>query len=743
MLDKYQLGKILGQGAFGVVYLCKKKNTKEEYAVKMIDQVETPLAEIKQEVDMLKKLAHPCVVKLHDVYYEKVFVCMVLEIYRGGDMIEGMQLHWKNKGQIPISVIQNVSKMMVQGIDWLHQNSVVHRDLKGDNYLMDRKEIEHPSCRVFLSDFGTVVPIAPGERLKHKCGTKTYWSPEFYSLNYASGVDVWAIGVVMFGLVTGRFPFKHEEDVRTKAVKCPSRTTKDGEEFIMGTLDRDEAKRFTARQSIEHKFLASIKSAAQVAEEKMDANFKPEIKEGGANAGVAERRRELVERLEDAQEKKGHGFKSLSQHANVNFEVIDKRTKKKSNFEWWTPAKCKQHVVIDESKAVPYKEDDTKSNVESSEESIRSMLEDHGIKTHNFGTGQAKKFVEFVLEVQSGQSRLMLDATKHKNVVRVVDVVLLRITSGTGANKKYLLKSGEKYPDGRMREGNLQLAGTKKLPYENAMQTAHRLLEDRLSMKACKVVWNKANQEFFEDDEDSPSYPGVRTVYRKEIIEGTVTTTDATVLQRIGLQGSSTGQWSHEDSNKYTYYYCWKTEAECSAKQIQLRAPAKGTDISALVPAPIGFQEEELQHFLNANHVDVSKFGKDGVKELSEFSEELCRGEAALTRQANGRIIRVVDICIMKITRKNGDILVEVSETLEGGQVKELKRLPAVKRRLDENQFLAANRVLSKVLRISENVVEMDPNNVQLVEEETTSKAYAGLPTMYRKRIISSKLVED
>merc|ERR1719343_1143634 len=103
----------------------------------MIDQVETPVAEIKQEGDMLKRLSHPCVVKLHDVYYEKVFVCMVLEIYRGGDMIEGMQAHWKGKGMIPIPVIQNVSKMMVQGVDFLHSKQVMHRDLKGDNYLMD------------------------------------------------------------------------------------------------------------------------------------------------------------------------------------------------------------------------------------------------------------------------------------------------------------------------------------------------------------------------------------------------------------------------------------------------------------------------------------------------------------------------------------------------------------------------------------------------------------------------------
>jgi len=243
LLDKYTLGKVLGQGAFGVVYACKKKASNEEFAVKMVDQVETPLIEIRQEVGMLKKLAHPCVVKLHDVFYEKVFVCMVLEIYRGGDMIEGMQLHWMSKGMIPVPVVQNMSKMMFQGVDWLHQRNVVHRDLKGDNYLQDRVDLEHPSCRVYLSDFGTVVDLPEGERLQSKCGTKTYWSPEFYDLNYGLKVDIWGLGVVIFGMVTGRFPFKGEEDVRVKQVKIPSRCGKDGESFFEGNprKERGEA----------------------------------------------------------------------------------------------------------------------------------------------------------------------------------------------------------------------------------------------------------------------------------------------------------------------------------------------------------------------------------------------------------------------------------------------------------------------------------------------------------------------
>mmetsp|Transcript_50697 Transcript_50697/g.136102 ORF Transcript_50697/g.136102 Transcript_50697/m.136102 type:complete len:792 (-) Transcript_50697:80-2455(-) len=746
LLDKYKLGKILGQGAFGVVYSCKMKFGGEEFAVKMIDQVETPVAEIKQEVEMLKRLTHPCVVKLHDVYYEKVFVCMVLEIYRGGDMIEGMQLHWKSKGMIKMPCIQNVSKMMFQGVDWLHQNNVIHRDLKGDNYLQDRKEVEHPDCRIYLSDFGTVVDLARGLKLRQKCGTKTYWGPEFYSLNYGLKVDVWALGVVIFGMVTGRFPFKGEEDVKTKAVKVPSRCGEDGQSFILGTLEREEGKRLSARQALEHPFLASIKSSAET-QEPFDTDFKPEVREAGANPGIRERRQELVDRLENAANKKANEVETsfFEDPAKVlaGFQTHDARADRTVKFEWWTPAKIAEAKFIDESKAVTLKEDETQA-AKQSEQGIKHMLESHGISTSKFGQGQAKNFTEFVTEVQDGQARLMLDASKHKNVVRVVDIVLLRIGHGTSANKRFLVKTAEKYPDGRMRADINQLVGTKKLPHENGMQTAERIVAERLNMGDCKIEFSFKRKECFEEDEESPSYPGVRTVYRKEIFEGLVTASESAIMQRIGIAGGdSSGSFNHEDAKQYTHYYGWMTDAQCTSKKVALRAPAEGSDVSALVSPPIGLDEEELQSFLQESKVDISKFGKDGVKTIQEFSNELVGGEAAVVRRADGSLIRVVDVLILKVVKQDGSVVVEVEETSGDGKKKETKRLPAVKRRADENPFTAAHRVLSKVLKFSENLVTIDPSNVMVIEEETASTSYGGLPTLYRRRIITAKLNEQ
>eukprot|EP00438_Fugacium_kawagutii_P007270 Skav211175 [mRNA] locus=scaffold1363:280051:285650:- [translate_table: standard] len=71
LLDEYSVGVTLGEGAFGVVSVCKRRSTGEEYAVKMVDKVETPVEAIKKEADVLQSMDHPNIVKFHGVYYER------------------------------------------------------------------------------------------------------------------------------------------------------------------------------------------------------------------------------------------------------------------------------------------------------------------------------------------------------------------------------------------------------------------------------------------------------------------------------------------------------------------------------------------------------------------------------------------------------------------------------------------------------------------------------------------------
>jgi len=561
-------------------------------------------------------------------------------------------------------------------------------------------------------------------------------------------VDLWATGVIVYGMVTCRMPFKTEQDTRQKAIKISSRLTKDGETFLRGVLERDESKRLTAAGCMQHKFLSSIKSAAQVAEEKMDETSN--IREGGANAAVRMRRQELLQRVEDAHNAKKGGKeetqkvsvrKSVVQtttHLMSRFEVADKFKDKKTTFDWWTEEQCDNANLKDWHGAAPTKsaggKRDTRIVVQ---DRVENMFVQYGIKVGNFGVGQAKTLEEFVVEVWKGQSQLMLDATQHKTLVRVVDVVLLRIIHGSGANKQYLIRSQEKYPDGRTKDFN-QLMASKKLPHENGLETAKRLLSERMDMEEVGVSF-KTEREYFEEREVSPSFPGVNTVYRKEIFECIVTEKDPKVLARLGL-GSVGGSFSTEDKQHYNRTYRWCSEGECEKLKIKLRFASASEEVSKLVEAPVGYSEEELGQFLKDNNVDVERFGQDGNKTLAEFADELLSGKASLTKQVDGRIVRVVDLVVLDLMKEDGTTLIEVSDTKGNKEPSPLNRMPAIKSRPDENMFYAAKRLLTRVMRISDVLVSIEAESIMTFEVETPSSAYAGLPTIYRKVVVSATI---
>jgi len=739
LLDKYTLGKVLGQGAFGIVYSCKSKETKDEFAVKMIDKVETPLAEIRHEAEMLEKLKHFSVVELHDTYYEKAFVCMVMTIYKGGDMIEGMQLHWKNLGMLPMPVVANVSKQMIESIAWLHHHSIVHRDVKGDNYLMDRKELEHAECRIYLSDFGTVREVREGIRINSKCGTKTYWAPEFFQFNYGLKVDVWALGVIMYGLVTGRFPFKGEDDVNHKKINIPTRASQDCGKLLLGLLERNEAARLTARQALDHAFCKAAVTPHKPLEspEPMQGEITREV----VNNYQLDRRCNIVRAMQDAEDSRLKTTALQLRSAGSEgapMEVLHHQGRK-SRFQWFDMAKATQHGLHDTTGAVAWV-DDSQKNAKSVKRVTERMLKDHKIESSKFGVGEAKSFDEFLLEIQTGAAAILIDASKHKTdqlcIVRVVDLVLIRIEAkAPNGVKQYLIKTSEKYPDGRERSGINQLPGTKKEPHENAVETLQRVVKERLNLETCQIRVDFTKKETYEEDTSSPSFPGIRTVYRAEIFEGTITNTDTALLNKVGVLNG--GTFGTTDPKGYVRTYQWMTESECMRKNIKLKI-GETKDFSALVHAPVSPNEDEIKSLLKENGVNWDIWEPEKFQILTD---ELAKGESALVK-ADEKLLRVVDIVVVKVMKEES-VLAETEEEDSTGKTTTLNWLPAVKRRPDENMFLAAKRCVTKHMWIDENAVIFNTTSVMIAEEEKESQTFPGLKSLYRKRIITANVVAD
>jgi len=748
LLEEYSVGATLGEGAFGVVYACTHRSTGEEVAVKMVDKVETPVEAIRREADMLKALSHPTIVKFHQVFFDRYFVCIVMDKYSGGDLVEGLHLHLKEKGKIDCHSIVHVCEQMGSAIQHLHNNSIVHRDVKGDNYLMDRKNITDLKCRIALSDFGTAVTLKPGERLNSEVGTRVFWPPEFFNQNYSFKVDVWAMGIIVYGLLDSRFPFKDESDIRKKEPRFPKRIAPECEAFMKAMLTKDEDKRATADEIMAHPWISKcgMGNASTDGERRDDddpaANDEATLRVDGANDGIQERRRELMERLNNEQKGKTDKASVKKTEAQQHywakwFTIVDKHSPGSTlKFEWWGDQKVASSGIL-KLDGVPRNADRVNGKTNRSPELVRRTLRDHNIDDTKFGSGEAKTLEQMATEVQSGAARLMLDATEHKKLVRVVDVVLLRLYSSKGG--KLLIEIGEQFPDGR-RRNIARLPGTKKEPHENSRETANRITKDLLKMGDCNVEFDFDQKEVFEEEMESPSYPGVGTVYRKEIVPGYVNSTSSSALGRIGLPNHS--DWQAEDNKKNIKFFGWMLEKDAAKKQVKMKAEGS-EEVSGLVMAPIGMKENQLAEFLGAHNVDIDQYGKNQSKTLKEFSTELIKGESSLIEEASGEVIRVVDLVIIKIVNSfAGDLLVQSEQTSPDGAKTVLNRLPGAKKRPDESQFLTARRILRKQLKIDENQVRLDAANCEYFEEERAAPGFPGVRTVYRKRLITAELTK-
>jgi len=405
--------------------------------------------------------------------------------------------------------------------------------------------------------------------------------------------------------------------------------------------------------------------------------------------------------------------------------VTDPGTERTMVFGWHAPAATKSLVAaFDKAKSVPVHD---MANREVTDISVTELLKDHNVSVSGFGKGAAKSFSQFVTEIQNGDCRLLLDATQHKVLVRAVDMVMLKVSYGSGDKKRVLVE-----------KARASLPGGIQHPQENALQTAQRLKAELLGCQEAQVNWDTNSIEAYEESEKSPQYPGIMTVYQKEIIEGELVTTDAKVLSKLGLNGPMKFDFNVGGVNRT---FEWMDSQAVTKASIIVKAP-ENQDFSALVYPPIGLEEEELIAFLKKNNVKTETWGQGTFKSLEDFSQELLKGESVLIKQANGKVARLVDIVVLHLQRSDTkEVLLEDQEKYKGS-TQTLTRLPAVKRRSDEHQYYTARRMVAKYLQCDENKVEIS-TEVKVIEEEQESKSYQGLASIYRKRYMKAVLHAD
>lgn len=200
LTDHYMILRTLGKGSFAEVKLACHLHTGVWVAVKVLERGEKNDSVIMTEIDIIKSLDHPNIIKLFHIIETREHTYMVMEHAAGGDLVS----HIEKVGCLQEEETHRIFTQMVCAVNYCHENSIAHRDIKPDNILLDGKG------SVKLCDFGLAIKVTSGQRFKGFCGTLEYCAPEIFTdMEYdAQANDIWSLGVVLYTMVTGRFPFE-------------------------------------------------------------------------------------------------------------------------------------------------------------------------------------------------------------------------------------------------------------------------------------------------------------------------------------------------------------------------------------------------------------------------------------------------------------------------------------------------------------------------------------------------------
>jgi hypothetical protein len=792
--DVYAVGSRLGSGAFGTVYECRKKqgSDKTTYAVKMMEHQSSWWGRLSssqdaqwkmfvQEFKMLKAVSHPQLVRMVGVFVDDYFVYFVMDKYKSSLINALLPLLKKSPRGISSPVLAEILKQMLESIAYMHSLMIVHRDVKADNYLVDDLEFKGRDFKVVLTDLSTARHLEEGVFLKEIVGTREYWAPELITRSYAHKVDVWAVGVILWCMITSKFPFATMQDRFTKQLRRHERMNNDQFAIIQGLLHKSPQQRTKPSAALENQWIirecqkhkSSIAAAVvdDTVDEQAGGGAAPEDgakgwgatrqapAQGGAVEGEAQR---FNQKLKMANDRHAQGDKSalpmdLKQQqmeapptgavTSTNQRVGESRA-----YEWWSEERCVEKQVPDirtqcvkaatpiSDNSVSMESGDTVVGEPANIEWLETLFRTYRIDTSKWGAGQAKTVANIKHELEQHECSLLLRGDK---LIRMVDLVVVRIRSRDG---KYLVEAHQTFSDGRSRDVNrfpAVMCRAKGKGRESAKAEIARLLEYEISasLDILKLDWGgNILSEVITEKAFSQSYPGLQSVYRKFFFTATINDNATTVqLAGVGMPGSCPFQTSLQDGTRVKWE--WWDPQKCQQQGLPLKAqPVVQSEFEGYQRVPGSeWKEESLIQLLNKHKIQTHVWGVGEARTLAQLVTEVNSGETQLFEKPNspGELRRYLEILIVRVKNSSGHALVETAHSFGAAQKRERNLLPATKVRPFEDHIWAVRRLLSELeIPFSSAKTTFGPRRT----EASKSPSYPGITTVYLKQVVEVQL---
>jgi len=260
ILDLYNLQSIIGQGAFGKVYVGVSRLNGMRRAIKALDRsalTSESRDRIRREIEILKELDHPNIIRIIEVVEDERHINIVQELCQGGELFDRIV---KNK-RFSEDLAAGYMRQILSAVTHCHKASIVHRDLKPENILFESADTNV----LKVIDFGISRKHFAETPLRKQYGTAYYMAPEVLKGSYDEKCDVWSCGVLLYILLSGYPPFNGstQQDIRAK-VKAGQYVLTGGvwpiisteaKDLINQLLTFDPAQRISAEQAFQHPWL--------------------------------------------------------------------------------------------------------------------------------------------------------------------------------------------------------------------------------------------------------------------------------------------------------------------------------------------------------------------------------------------------------------------------------------------------------------------------------------------------------